>query len=95
MHDEAFLIVREALRNALAHSDPGTIDVNVEIVPHELRASVVDDGGGFAVDDTVPGFGLTSMRERAELLGGTTVLTASPGQPTRVDLTVPLPGVVP
>ncbi|MBG0813181.1 sensor histidine kinase [Planomonospora sp. ID82291] len=88
---EAFLIVREAVRNALAHGDPPRVLVRVNIAPHELSASVLDNGRGFdpgAVRGH--GVGMTSMRERAELLDGRVVIAGAVGQGCLVELFIPL-----
>jgi signal transduction histidine kinase len=94
--DEAFLIIREAMRNALAHSAPRLVLVGVTLAPHELLAWVEDDGTGFVVNQArgpgPAGTGLTSMRERAALLGGRLRIASVPGQGTVVELLVPLPG---
>lgn len=93
--DEAFLIVREALRNALAHGAPQSVVVGVEVTRRELRAWVDDDGTGFAVGDAespAAGTGLATMRERAALLGGTVAITSKNGRGTSVELSVPLAG---
>jgi signal transduction histidine kinase len=94
--DEAFLIVREALRNALTHGAPQSVVVGVEVTRRELRAWVDDDGKGFAVGDDAEspaaGTGLATMRERAALLGGTVAITSKPGRGTSVELSVPLSG---
>ncbi|WP_280669111.1 sensor histidine kinase [Kitasatospora sp. MAP12-44] len=86
--DEAFLILREAARNTLRHSGASMLLINVDITPHELRASVEDDGCGF--DPLGPpvsdGVGVASMLERAELLGGRVTITSRIGAGTRVDL---------
>lgn len=92
--DEAFLIVREALRNALTHGAPQSVVVGVEVTRRELRAWVDDDGNGFAVgggaESPDAGTGLATMRERAALLGGTVSIVSKPGHGTSVELTVPL-----
>jgi signal transduction histidine kinase len=89
---ESFLIVREAIRNALAHGAPGTMLINVDIAPHELRAVVEDTGCGFDRATPPAGtMGLSSMRERAALLGGAVSVLSRPGRGTRVELIVPLP----
>ncbi len=90
--DEAFLIVREAVRNALAHGRPRIVVVRVNIAPHELSASVQDNGRGFdpAGEREHDGVGLTSMRERAELLGGRVLISSEPGGGCLVELFVPL-----
>lgn len=94
--DEAFLIVREALRNALTHGAPQSVVVGVEVTRRELRAWVDDDGRGFACGDDAEspaaGTGLATMRERARLLGGTLAIVSKPGHGTSVELNVPLPG---
>jgi signal transduction histidine kinase len=94
--DEAFLVAREALRNALTHGAPHSVVVGVEVTRRELRAWVDDDGRGFAVgedaESPAAGTGLATMRERAVLLGGTLSITSKPGRGTSVELTVPLSG---
>lgn len=92
--DETFLILREALRNALTHAAPRLVLVGVELEPHELRAWVTDDGKGFRPRsrETRHSAGLATMRERASLLGGNLSVTSAPGEGTRIELAVPLPG---
>jgi signal transduction histidine kinase len=93
VRDESFLIIREAVRNALAHGAPKVIAIGVDIAPHEMRVVVQDDGRGFAADAAPkPGAtGLSSMRERAALLGGAVTVHSRPGGGTQVELNVPLP----
>ena len=90
--DEVFLILREAAHNALRHARPATLVVGVDIAPHEIRASVEDDGPGFDTRQgpVSGGLGIASMRERAELLGGTLRVRSQAGQGTRVDFAAPL-----
>lgn len=92
--DEVFLIVREALRNALRHSGAGLIVAQIDISPDELRAVVMDNGCGFdpQAPTTSDGAGLATMRERAELMGGWISQSSSRGASTRIELVVPLPG---
>jgi signal transduction histidine kinase len=94
--DEAFLIVREALRNALTHGAPQSVVVGVEVTRRELRAWVDDDGTGFVCGDDgespAAGTGLATMRERAALLGGCLAIASKPGRGTSIELSVPLAG---
>ena len=94
--DEAFLIAREALRNALTHGAPQSVVVGIEVTRRELRAWVDDDGKGFTVggdaESPAAGTGLATMRERAALLSGTLAIVSKPGRGTSVELTVPLAG---
>lgn len=90
--DESFLILREAVRNALSHGRPTIVLVRVDIAPHELRAAVIDDGSGFDPQEATGGVGLASMEERATLIGGRITISSHPGWGTHVELLVPLAG---
>lgn len=92
---EAFVIIREALRNVLRHGHSATVTITVAIDPRDLYARVEDDGCGFRPDhlDGPPGGnGLASMRERAILLGGWLTVSSAPGRGTLVQMRLPLPG---
>ncbi len=93
---QCFLVVREALRNALTHGKPENVWVSVDVEPCRFRATVSDDGTGFDVRraaEHAMGSGLGSMRERATLVGGSLVVQSRVGGGTRVELLVPLLGV--
>ncbi|WP_084960764.1 sensor histidine kinase [Thermoactinospora rubra] len=92
VRDEAFLIIREAVRNAVTHGSPSMLLVSVDIAPHELHATVEDDGRGFDPSRVrhSSGVGLASMRERAELLGGRVTVTTQVDRGTHMELVVPL-----
>lgn len=95
--DQSFLILREAIRNALTHGDPTIVLIGVEITLHELHAWVEDDGRGFDSQQTPApgssgGSGLTSMRERMALLNGTISVSSRLGHGSQVELLIPLPG---
>lgn len=81
---EAILrITAEALRNAVRHGQARCVTVRLATDPLEL--AVEDDGRGFDPDEVVSrGFGLTSMRERAEGAGASYALTSADGFGTRV-----------
>jgi signal transduction histidine kinase len=89
---EAFLITREAIRNALTHGYPQTLLIDIMLAPHELHAWVEDDGCGFLVGEASARIGLSSMRERAALLGGRLTVASTPGQGTQLELLIPLTG---
>ncbi len=94
---QVYLIVREAVRNAVKHSGCSRIGMRLEVEDAEAVGVVEDDGEGFdreAVEEASPswGMGLSSMRERAEMLGGTLRVDSSPGKGTRVEVRVPLDG---
>lgn len=81
-----FRIIQEALNNALKYSGATSIDVSLKLGRDTLSVEVRDNGRGFdmrAIQEA-QGFGLSSMRERAEQVGGRLSITAVPGQGTTV-----------
>lgn len=73
-----YRLAREALTNARRHAHHATsVGIEVKRVGNAIRLRVADDGQATATPAAPPGFGLTGMTERAELLGGS--LTAGPG----------------
>jgi signal transduction histidine kinase len=92
--EEIFLLIREALRNAIAHAKAEQVLISVSMSDTELTASVTDDGEGFDVDQTLAGHrhvGLDSMRERAELLGGSLTMRSTQEQGTLIAIRVQIP----
>ena len=82
-------IVREAVTNAVRHGHASRI--RIEARRREgLLVRVSDDGTGFDTDAVVRSgsFGLTSMRERAESLGGRLDVLSGPGRGTAVMVTL-------
>jgi signal transduction histidine kinase len=76
-------ITAEALRNAVRHGGAGRVRVAFRGEP--VRLEVQDDGSGYdPAASSSGGFGLTSMRERAEGLGATFDIGSSPGKGTAV-----------
>lgn len=65
-----FRIAQEAVTNARRHARGATrIDVGVDVADDGVRLEVHDDGAGAV--SAAPGYGVSGMRERAALLGGT------------------------
>jgi signal transduction histidine kinase len=95
-----YRIVQEALTNVGRHAQATRAVVSVREHGGMIRASVTDDGQGLPDADRLGprgdglegGFGMSGMRERAELVGGELEFTPAPGRGTTVRLTVPLAG---
>jgi signal transduction histidine kinase len=88
---ESLRITQEALTNVRRHADATMVRVTVLVDDGQLVVSVADNGRGFdpgAVGTSA--FGLTSMRERAELIGGRLDLVSAPASGTLVRLVAPL-----
>jgi signal transduction histidine kinase len=90
--DQMFLILREAVRNTVAHSGSSLVRVAVRVADGEVIGVVEDDGGGFDPDGARRdgSGGLTYMEERTALLGGRLRVESVPGRGTRVAVEVPL-----
>jgi signal transduction histidine kinase len=100
--EQAFLVMREAVRNAVVHSGCGCIEVSVDVEDTELRGRVEDDGAGFdprgssggwhddrGDGEPAAGVGLKSMRERTEALGGRLDVSSEPGGGSAVEVRIP------
>ena len=82
-------IAQEAFHNIERHADAGCVSVALWQANGRLSLRVIDDGRGFA-DENISGdrFGLTGMRERAEMIGGQLNVTSAVGQGTQVEFTM-------
>jgi signal transduction histidine kinase len=86
-----FRLVQEALTNVLKHAGPGaTASVRLHRTAAALTIEVIDDGRGTDPDSDGLGHGLTGMRERMSVFGGTLQSGPLPSRGYRVRATVPL-----
>jgi signal transduction histidine kinase len=79
---------QEAFANIRKHSQASMVTVALSPVEHGVRLSVADNGIGLA-DEHNEGFGLRGMRARATQVGGTMLVTPTPGGGTTVTVEVP------
>ncbi|HZV36194.1 MAG TPA: two-component regulator propeller domain-containing protein, partial [Verrucomicrobiae bacterium] len=94
LRHDIFLIVKEALTNALKHASAREVRVQAKFADDLLEILVQDDGQGFdpnAPRNSSVRNGLGNMRRRAEGVGGTLDIQSWPGKGTAVCLTVKLP----
>ena len=83
-------IVREAVWNSARHAHAERVAVELSN-GGDIRLRVADDGVGFdpaSVGSEGSGFGLTSMRERAEAIGAEFAIESTPGRGTAIEVTV-------
>ncbi len=91
VRDQLYMVLREGIRNSVAHSGSERIGVEVGITPKHVTARVHDHGTGFdAEDGTTEGLGLSSMEERVSLLGGVFELVSEPGGGASAEVHLPL-----
>jgi signal transduction histidine kinase len=89
-----YRITQEALNNAVKYADAKTIEIMLKRENNMLILTVRDNGSGFdprGIHEK-PGLGLSSMRERAELAGGSFEMRSQPGKGTSLSAIVPLEG---
>jgi len=79
-----YRISQEALNNIAKHSRAILIQLSLERKEDRIELIIVDNGMGFDLETSKRGLGLTSMRERTELSGGTFVIESNLGKGTTI-----------
>jgi signal transduction histidine kinase len=85
--------VRELLVNVVKHAQAQKVKVFIGRVNNDVLIKVIDDGIGFVpshLSNKIRGFGLFSIRERLDYLGGNIEIESKPGQGTRITLIAPI-----
>ena len=90
VREQLFLILREAVRNAVSHSGCNRMSIHLDIIPEKATGTVEDDGCGFDPGGSADGNGLKSMKERAALVGGTCSVQSELNEGTCVQISAPL-----
>ena len=94
IQEQLVLIGREAVINALRHSNATDIEVEIQYLSRLLHVFVRDNGCGISVEavpkESGPHWGLRGMRERAENLGARLDIWSRPRAGTEVRVAVPI-----
>jgi signal transduction histidine kinase len=90
-----YRVIQEALNNVFKHAQAGNVSVVLERGDQQLRVIVEDDGIGFnpallQLDAVLPHLGLSGIRERLSLVGGTMTIESSPASGTTLFVQVPI-----
>lgn len=86
-------IGQEALNNVSKHAGTAKVNVTLAADPYEIRLNITDFGRGIkksGAGASKESFGLSTMRERAELLGGRFHLSSKAGRGTTIEVVLPL-----
>jgi two-component system sensor histidine kinase UhpB len=88
-----FRITQEALNNVAKHAHARQVMLYLHVVAERVWLTVTDDGAGFQPQSCLPvegpaHWGLLSMREQAEAVGGSLEVESAPGQGTRLTVEV-------
>jgi NarL family two-component system sensor histidine kinase LiaS len=85
-----FRIIQEALANVARHSQANSVEIGLVYSKLEIICTINDDGIGFDPKKKSDGFGIRSMKERANALGSTVTFESAPGKGTRISVTLAL-----
>jgi len=92
-----YRIAQECLQNVVKHAKATNAKLTFSVEDEQVRLEIVDNGLGFDTlehplgGDEMGGYGLLSMAERAEIVGGRLNIRSRPGAGTAVTATIPLP----
>jgi signal transduction histidine kinase len=92
-----YRIAQECLQNVVKHAQATNAKLTFSLGDEQARLEIVDNGIGFDTfekplgGDEMGGYGLLSMAERAEIVGGRLNIRSRPGSGTAVTATIPLP----
>jgi signal transduction histidine kinase len=89
VEDNIFRVTQEALANVARHSRATRVLVSLEFGPDQVCLTIRDNGCGFDTLRPRSGVGLSSMRERAELVGGCLAVSSVPDVGTTIEMTAP------
>jgi PAS domain S-box-containing protein len=87
-----YRVIQEAIANARKHAHAHNVVVHLLREEDECVARILDDGGGFAIDqiESPAGhLGLSTMREQAEMAGGGITIESGAGMGTTVEARIP------
>ncbi|MCA1012085.1 sensor histidine kinase [Halobacillus halophilus] len=90
--EHLFRVVQEALSNILRHANAKEVRVEMTSSGREVFLHIADDGAGFHAEhkqDNKASYGLKTMRERCEEVGGEFTIRSRVGEGTHIDLRVP------
>ncbi len=88
VEEHLYRIAQEALNNSLKHAQAEHVKVYLRVLENQIMLEIVDDGQGFnpySLEDQ-GGLGLSTMRERAEEIGGTFMIDSEYGKGTSVQV---------
>ncbi|GGE77433.1 sensor histidine kinase [Priestia taiwanensis] len=91
VEDHLFRIVQEALSNTLRHAQAKNIELRLRPIEKGILLKVIDDGVGFDLNKPKAGsYGLQSMRERTNEIGGTFKLVSLLKKGTQLEVKIPV-----
>jgi two-component system, NarL family, sensor kinase len=85
-------IGQEALNNCKKHARTKEAKIRIHVKKNKVTMEIADNGCGFnyVEGDQIPSFGLSSMKERAEMLNGTFSIKSEFGKGTTIKVSIPI-----
>jgi signal transduction histidine kinase len=88
---QIYCIIKEGLTNIQRHAQATQVQLKGELWQDQIVVILRDNGSGFEFDQATAGFGLRSMTERAQNLGGRLQVESGPDRGTLIRLEAPAP----
>lgn len=88
--EHIFRIVQEALSNILRHADAAKVKILLAEENQTIHLYIGDDGKGFDIhEEKMASYGLKTMRERCEQIGGTYTIRSKENEGTYIEIRIP------
>jgi signal transduction histidine kinase/sugar lactone lactonase YvrE len=88
-----YRVLQEAIANIVRHSGAAKASITIREADNAVQAIIEDNGKGFVQGSSQggrQGFGLKSMTERMNLVGGTIAFDSTPGKGTKIQIAIPI-----
>jgi signal transduction histidine kinase len=85
-----YRIAQEALTNISRHASATEVKIQLQVTKNHLKFTIADNGKGFQLSQNTTGFGLQSMRDRAQVLGGELNINTAPNSGCTIVAEIPL-----
>lgn len=90
IENQLFRILQEAVSNTLRHAEASTLKITLIKRESFIIMRIIDDGKGFEISEiNTSSYGLDTMKERSEELGGSFKVVSLPNRGTRVEVKIP------
>jgi NarL family two-component system sensor histidine kinase LiaS len=91
VEDHLFRILQEGLSNVFRHAEATSVVIRLQAANRRVHLKIIDNGVGFHVGQSkLSSYGLRSIQERAEEIGGVAEILSFPGKGTQIDVKVPI-----
>ena len=87
VHVALYRIAQESINNIIKHAQASQVTLDLRSTPERIELKIADNGRGFDPKKITSGFGLGTMRERAQAIGATLEVRSTVGRGTEVVIT--------